>query len=189
MQNAAVSAFMSARSLPPLVVIGTGVPAVATDSPAGFSSIETNGSGLISHRLDRPMQSGRFYWELLFAAGVLPGVTNEPFTHYDYAGWLTTKNSLLYSIGWQSKNWGAGEENLTPAPEAGDRIGFMFDADTKIMSFRTNGEAPSVSHDLSAQAGPFYAVFGWQVAPGSANEIRLGSAGCLYPPPPGYDYL
>ncbi|MDP2214776.1 SPRY domain-containing protein [Phenylobacterium sp.] len=189
MQNASISTFMSGRNQPSLIVIGTGAPAVAVDGPTGYSAIETNGSGLISHRLDRPMSAGKFYWELLYASGVLPGVTNEPFTHHDYAGWTTGKNSLVYSAGWSSRNWASTEENLSPEPDPGDRIGFMFDADTKTMSFRTNAAAASVSHDLSARAGPFFAVFGWQVGPGSGNEIRLGEAGCLYPPPAGYDYL
>ena len=178
---------------PDLIDMATGAPAAATAWAGGYTEVQM-ATNSVCLRLDRAMSSGKYYWEATGSSvNLITGLTNEPTTAYTYGGVNNAKNSAVYrgaSAGhWASRNWGMNEENLrgAGAPDDCPQIGLLFDADTRILQYRVADAAPTVSHDLSARTGPFYALFARQGA--VVTEIRLGPAGCTYALPEGYEYL
>jgi len=178
---------------PDLIDMATEAPATAIAGAGGYTEVQMAADS-VNLRLDRAMSAGKHYWEATGSSIYLvAGLTNEPTAAYAYGGLLNSKNSAVFrgsSAGlWGSRNWGTDEENLrgAGAPDDCPQIGLLFDADTRILQYRVADAAPTVSHDLSARTGPFYALFARQGA--VVTEIRLGPAGCTYALPEGYEYL
>lgn len=164
------------------------VPEARANSTIYGYLIVTSANSTPVFYIDRGMSSGKWYWEHKFNANyILPGVTNN-LAERAYGGYNGSDVTSIYSSGWPVNNFGTSAGTLSTQPNFGDIIGFCLDADAKTIQYRVNNTLAGSATFPGGKNGPFYAYFAYQSSP-TNQEIRMGSTGCIYAPPAGYQYL
>ena len=143
--------------------------------------------------LDTPMSSGKFYWEVKHACGIIfPGVTNNVEKAEIWGGY-SNKNAIVYTWTGSVYNQGATPAETITVGVPGDVYGFALDADTKVLKIFQNNTLRSTF--TLAFAGPYYAHSGvyppyamtGQTCPEGVvrAEFRYGSSS-IYTLPSGF---
>lgn len=199
--SAAISVYVSnATTWSLLKVMQPGTYAShVTLSGASFTTTSASNS-MANVYVDRPMSTGKFYWEVRLDCGILAtGVTTDVNTPHQYGGYGDT-NAGVYT--WTSELWKAPTGGMGTGPgwamgAAGDIYGFAFNADThQLTVYRNNVAGPTMTLATAGSYYPFagfqngYSIGGQTCPSGQARgQVRFGPGQTTYTPPAGYSPL
>lgn len=187
--------------VPPVMrTVGT-APGTVARNTKGYLLSAWHGSTMDFAYLDRPLSSGKWYWEYKYVSdpshGQMTGVVKSSnlgggFTWLGY----DLENAGFYSVGanvWNSLDTVLPAHSALPIPVTGDVVGFALDMTSGSPSLDMFVNNAAVTSSLSMTwtgAYTFYAGFAFQDTSGTAaGQVQLGLGHTTYAPPAGYKYL
>ena len=153
-------------------------------------------SSSVNVYVDKPMTTGKFYWEVKLLCGNLnPGVSSD-VNLANFRGGATNKNAGIDTYTAQTWTTSATASGFT-AGVLNDIYGFALDADAKTLKiYKNNVAGPTLALPFSPPYFAHSGLYDWTsisgqscASPVSKGEFLVGSGSAVYSPPSGFSHL